>query len=176
MTRQETMLKIADKYRSEGYSVIEAAGTGVLPQEIDHLRDRVDLIAEKDGLYLVVEVKRRDELYEISPLAAVDRLLPGWSYELVVYPPAGVDDVPLEDGEPGPAYVESLLTEAEELVDSGKPRAAFLLAWSAVETAMRTAANRERLDIKDGAPLLVLNTLCTYAVISREDFERLRHA
>ena len=62
------------------------------------------------------EIKRRDELYEISPLAAaVDRLLPGWSYELVVYPPAGVDDIPLEDGEPGPEYVESLLTEARRV-------------------------------------------------------------
>jgi len=39
----------------------------------------------------------------------------------------------LEDGEAGPAYVESLLTEAVELVDAGKQRAAFLVAWSAVD-------------------------------------------
>ena len=153
MTRHETTLKVADKYRSEGYSVREAGATGVVPPEISHLRDRIDLIAEKDGQHVLVEIKRRDELYEISPLAAaVDRLLPGWSYELVVYPPAGVDDIPLEDGEPGPEYVESLLTEARELVDSGKPRGAFLVAWSAVETAMRTAAIRDELEIKDGAP------------------------
>ncbi|MGO9463492.1 MAG: hypothetical protein ACLQVF_04930 [Isosphaeraceae bacterium] len=175
MTRHEMMYKVADKYRSEGYSVMVAAGTGVVPKELDHLRDRIDLIAEKDGERVVVEVKRRDELYEISPLAvAVDQLLPGWSYDLVVYPPAGVDDIPLEDGEPSRAYVESLLTEAEELVDSGKPRAAFLVAWSAVETAMRTAALREQLDIKDGAPLFVLNTLATAGVISHEEYDRLR--
>jgi len=130
MIRHEVMLKVADKYRSEGYSVREAAGTGLVPKEIDHLRDRIDLIAEKDGEHVVVEVKRRDELYEISPLAvAVDQLLPGWSYDLVVYPPAGVDDIPLEDGEPSQDYIESLWTEAQELVDSGKPRAAFLVAW-----------------------------------------------
>ncbi len=173
MTRHEVMFKVADKYRSEGYSVKEAAGAGLVPKELDHLRDRIDLIAEKDGEHVVVEVKRRDELYEISPVA-VDQLVPGWSYNLVVYPPAGVDDIPLEDGEPGPDYVESLLTEAEELVDSGKPRAAFLVAWSAVETAMRTAAHREQLDIKDGAPLFVLNTLGTAGVISHEEYDRLR--
>jgi len=169
------MLKIGDKYRSEGYSVREAGGTGLLPKEIDHLRDRIDLIAEKDGEHVVVEVKRRDQLYDISPLAtALDRLLPGWTYELVVYPPAGVDEIPLEDGEPGADHVDSLLMEAQELVDSGKPRAAFLVAWSAVETATRTAALREQLDIKDGAPLFVLDTLCTYGVISHEEYDRLR--
>jgi hypothetical protein len=147
----------------------------LVPKEIDYPRDRIDLIAEKDGKCVVVEVKRRDELYEISPLAAaVDQLLPGWSYELVVYPPAGVDDIPLEDGEPSPDYVQSLLTEAEELVDHGKPRPAFLVAWSAVETAMRTAALREQLDIKDGAPLFVLNTLCAYGVIGQEDYDQVR--
>lgn len=37
------MLKVAEKYRSEGYAVSEAAGTGVVPKEIDHLRGRIDL-------------------------------------------------------------------------------------------------------------------------------------
>jgi len=169
------MSKIADKYRTEGYSVREAAGTGLVPKEIEHLRNRIDLVAERDEEHVVVEVKRRDELYEISPLAAaVDQLPPGWSYELIVYPPAGVDDIPLEDGEPGPDHVESLLTEAHELVDAGKPRAAFLVAWSAVETAMRTAALREQLEIEEGSPLFVLNTLCTNGIISQEEYDRLR--
>ena len=95
MTKDEILEQVAEKYRSEGYHVTMAAGTGVVPAEIDHLRGHIDLIAQKDGEYVAVEVKRRDQLYEINPLEmAVKQYLPGWSYDLVVYPPDGVDGDP----------------------------------------------------------------------------------
>ena len=124
---------------------------------------------------MAVEVKRRDQLYEIHPLGeAVKQHLPGWSYDLVVYPPNGIDGIPLEDGEPAPEYVESLLTEAQRLLDFGMPRAAFLVGWSAIETVMRTTAGREKLEIGDGSPGFVLKTLYSNGVISFEDYDRLR--
>ena len=175
MTKDEILEQVANRYRAEGYRVTVAAGRGVLPIEIYDLRDHVDLIAQKDGEYVAIEVKRRDQLYEISPLdMAVKQLLPGWSYDLVVYPPGGVDDIPLEDGEPDPEYVESLLSEAQQLLDFGKPRAAFLVAWSAIESTMRTAARHEKLNIEEGIPRFVLKTLYSNGVISYEDYVRLR--
>src|SRR5439155_20491668 len=120
-----------------------------IPPELSHLRDHVDLIAQKDGKHVAVTVKRRDQLNELDPpeMAGVQQL-PGWRFDLAVYPPRGVDEIPLDDGEPSPEYVESLLTEAQQLLDLGKPRAAFLVAWSANESTMRTAAHREDLDIE----------------------------
>jgi hypothetical protein len=175
MTKDEIVEQAADKYESEGYHVTKAAGKGAVPIEIDHLRERIDLIAEKDGEYVVVEVKRRDQLHEISPLEmTVKRNLPGFRYDLVVYPPGGVDDIPLEDGEPNAEYVESLFDEAQRLVDLDKPRAAFLIAWSAVESAMRESIRRERLEMRDGAPSFVMQTLYSNGVISFEDYDRLR--
>jgi uncharacterized protein YutE (UPF0331/DUF86 family) len=174
MTRDEVLNQAADKYRSEGYSVTITAG-GAVPPELSHLRDHVDLIAQRNGESVAVEVKRRDQLYEINPLEmAGNQHLPGWSFDLVVYPPSGVDGIPLEDGEPSPEYVESLLTEAQQLLDLGKPRAAFLVAWSAIESTMRTAARRESLEIEEGAPRFVLKTLYANGVISYEDYDRLR--
>jgi len=175
MTKHEMLEQVADKYRSEGYRVTMAAGNGVVPQPIAHLRDHFDLFAQKDQEHVAIEVKRRDQLHEISSVdLAVKQFLPGWSYDLVVYPPDGVDGIPLEDGEPSPEYVDSLLAEAQQSLDSAKPRAAFLLVWSAIESAMRSAARRESLEIRDGAPRFVLKTLYSNGIISYEDFDRLQ--
>src|SRR5262249_42623223 len=129
----------------------------------------------KDGESIAIEVKRRDQLYQLNPPeAARIQTLPGWSYDLAVYPPDGVDDIPLEDGEPSPQYVQSLLAEARRTLDLGEHGAAFLVAWSAIETSMRTAARREELEIKEGVPQFVLTTLYSNGVMSYEDYERLR--
>lgn len=152
-----------------------AAETDLLPDGLSGLPGQIDLVAEKGGKYSAIEVKRRDELYEIGPLAEAIKDLPGWDYDLVVYPPDGADEIPLEDGEPSPEYVESLLAEAQRSLDLGQPRGAFLVAWSATETAMWTAARREGLEIKEGVPQFVLTTLYSNGVISFEDYDRLGH-
>jgi hypothetical protein len=152
MNRNEFLLQLADQYRSEGYDVTMAA-EATLPLELSNLRDHVDLIARKNGESIAIEVNRRDQLYQLNPPeAARIQALPGWSYDLAVYPPDWVDEIPLEDGEPSPEYVESLLAEAQRTLDVDQHRAAFLVAWSAIETAMRTAARREDLDIDRGVP------------------------
>jgi hypothetical protein len=174
MTKDEMLEQVADRYRSEGYRVTITAG-GAVPPELSHLRDHVDLVARKDGESVAVMVKRRDRLYQINPSEmAGNQHLPDWSFDLVVYPPGGVDEIPLEDGEPSPEYVDSLLAEAQRLLDLGQPRAAFLIAWSAIESTMRTAARREKLEIAEGVPRFVLTTLYSNGVISYEDYDRIR--
>ena len=49
--------KVAEKYRSKGYPVTMAAGPGVVPRPIDHLRDQLDLIAQKGQEYVAIEVR-----------------------------------------------------------------------------------------------------------------------
>ena len=167
LEKKQVLDRVAERYRSEGYEVILAASTGALPVEIDHLRESVDLIAHRSDEWVVIEVKRRDELYDINPLAiAIQRNLPEWRYDLVVYPPGGVDDIPLEAGEPSSEYVESLLKKSQELLGFNKTRASLLVGWSAAESAMRTAARRENLPIGDGDPRFVLKTLYSNGIVS----------
>jgi hypothetical protein len=173
MNKLKVVESVADHYRDEGYQVTLAANTGVLPSEIDHLRESVNLIAHRGDETVVIEVKRRDQLHGINPLAeAIKQNFPKWRYDLVVYPPDGVDGIPLEDGEPDPDYVEALLKEAHELLDSGKQRASFLITWAAAESAMRTLARREKLEIGNGDPGFVLKTLYSNGVVSFEVYER----
>ena len=158
-----------------GYHVTLAAGEGVLPMGLDELRESVDLIARRNDKWVAVEVKRRDQLHGINPLAvAIKQNLPKWRYDLVVYPPDGIDEIPLEDGEPDQHYVDSLLKEAQEFLDSGKLRASFLMTWAAAESAMRTLARREKLEIGNGDPGFVLKTLYSNGVVSFEVYERFR--
>ncbi len=167
--------RVAERYRSEGYEVIRAAGKGILPIQIDHLRESVDLIAHRGDEWVVVEVKRRDELYDINPLAiAIQHNLPEWRYDLVVYPPDGVDGIPLEAGEPSSEYVESLLKESQELLGFNMTRASLLVGWSAAESAMRTAARREKLPIGNGDPHFVLKTLYSNGIVSFDVYDKLR--
>jgi hypothetical protein len=175
MKKHDVLESVAERYRSEGYQVMVAANRGILPSEINHLRESVDLIAYKDDERVAIEVKRRDQLYEINPLAeAIKQNLPEWRYDLVVYPPDGVDGIPLEDGEPDPDYVEALLKEAHEFLDSGKLRASFLMTWAAAESAMRTAARRENLEIGNGDPAFVLKTLYSNGVVSFDVYDGFR--
>ena len=58
-----------------------------------------------------------------------------------------------------PSILSHCLRRLHQLLDFGKPRAAFLIAWSAIESTMRTAARREELEIEEGAPRFVLKTL-----------------
>jgi Holliday junction resolvase-like predicted endonuclease len=67
MTKDEMLEQVANKYESEGYHVTRDPGGGFLPFPISDLRQHIDLIFEKDGKYTFVEVKRRDQLREISP-------------------------------------------------------------------------------------------------------------
>jgi REase_AHJR-like len=175
MTKEEILQQVAERYRSDGYTVMMTAGRNDLPTEIPRLPVHVALIAQKNGESVAVEVLRRDQLHDINPSEmALNQRPPGWNYDLVVYPPNGVDGIPLEDGEPNPEYVESLVEEAQQLLEFGKLRGAFLVAWSAIESTMRTAARREELDIENGDPRFVLKTLYSNGALSYEDYDRLR--
>jgi REase_AHJR-like len=177
MNKHDALNRVAQQYRDEGYQVTMAASKGALPIAIDHLRESVDLIAQRGDQWVAVEVKRRDQLHEINPMAiAIEQNLPKWTYDLVVYPPDGIDGIPLEDGEPDPDYVEALLIEARELLDSGKLRASFLMTWAAAESAMRTSARRENLEIGNGDPSFVLKTIYSNGVVSFDVYERFRRS
>jgi hypothetical protein len=174
LTKSQILERVAERYRSEGYEVTLAAAPGALPEEIDHARKDVALLAHKGREWVAIDVKRRDELYEINPLAIAIKNLPEWRYDLVVYPPDEIDAIPLGNGEDESHYVESLLKEAEEVLDSGKLRAAFVMAWSAAEATMRLAAVREGEEIRNGDPHFVLKTLYSNGIMSFDVYERFR--
>ena len=163
--------KTAEEYRSNGYDVqLEAV--------LDFFPDfRADLLVRKGDEVKVIEVKSRPSLAadpRISELAKLIDAKPGWSFELVlVGEPERVDSpagaLPFE----GQGILRRL-EQAEMSLGAGIPEAAFLLAWSAGEAALRELIAAEGVsDPRITSPRFVLDQAVFRGVISREEYDNL---
>lgn len=161
----------AEQYRSKGYVVSRGEALDVLPGF------RADLVARKGDEVKVIEVKCRSTLTatpEVSELARLLNTKPGWSFELVlVGEPEGLDspdDAKSFEGE----NILQRIKQAERVLESGFPEAAFLLAWSAFEAVLREMIEEEGVSIKRITTSgYVLNLAVIHGVISRDDYQDL---
>jgi len=169
MKDQDLLTRVAEQYRRDGYDVSQ--NSDLLPAP---LRDRgVDLIAWKDNDHVAIQVKNRDQLYDLVQSTEDADLPPGWRFDLVVYPPKRDSvDVPQNGVPQPPGYALHLIQESEELLKSGSLRAALVLSWSAVEAALREAAQREDIELDGSSLRFALKSLYSAGVIAREDYDQ----
>ncbi len=128
---------IADRYRSQGYHVAFDEPLEVLPGY------RADVVARRGSEVKVIEVRMRSALASSSQLDLLAQAIenrPGWSFELVLVaepdrlePPAGAKPYDA-------SALRSRVEQAESMLESGQAEAAFLLAWSSCEAALRLLA------------------------------------
>ena len=145
-TREQRFVeKRAAEYRSRGYVVLKDAPLDFFPGF------RADLLVQKDGESKVIEVKTRTSMAqtpEIAELAEVLSSMPGWSFDLLLVGEPERLDAP-EDIRPfsGQEIIERI-HGAERALEYGILDAAFLLAWSACEAALREMLATEDFEIK----------------------------
>jgi hypothetical protein len=139
---------------------------------------RIDLLARRGEEVIAVQVRSGDELHDLTDYKQLAERLqsePGWEPELVVFPPEDGEQLPQQGTELGVDHIQALVEEASRASAAGVLRASFLIAWAALEAAMRQAARREGITMDRGDPSFVLKTLYANGVISREDHERSAH-
>ncbi len=168
MTEQEAITQAAEKYRNEGYTVALGPDPATLPAE---LRGRKPaLVANKNGTAVLVEIWSRERINDLPPAL----LPPGWQFDVVMLPRTPAAGAP----DPGPAataeFANRLLMELEDLVPKGARRARFLLGWSAVEAAMRVAAQRAGIDPQPLAPRQLMSELVSAGLLSHDRLARLQ--
>ena len=164
--------KMAEEYRGQGYEVEHGAPLEFLPSF------RADLLVHKGDETKVVAVKARQSLAADPKIAEVARLLeskPGWSFELLlVSEPERVDStegISSFDGE----RIAKRLAEAEQSLNDGLSEAAFLLAWSALEAAMRSLIEAEGVPItRITSPQFLLDQTTFHGLLSRDEYDELR--
>ena len=86
---QRKLRSVARRYEREGYRVTTPGRGGHLPAFLDGFSP--DLIAEREGDRVVIEVKRSDAVRgsnDLTEIAARVSREPGWRFELVALPPA----------------------------------------------------------------------------------------
>ena len=163
--------KTAEEYRSKGYEVLLEAPLDFMPGF------RADLLVRKGDEARVIEVKSRPTLAadpKISELARLIESMPGWTFELVL-----VGEPEKVDSPEGARSFESekivqRIEEAERSLEAELPEAAFLLAWSASEAAIRELLTARGVSGKSiTAPGYVLDQGFYHGVISRNDHDAL---
>ena len=163
--------KTAEEYRSNGYEVQLAAVLDFLPNF------QADLLVRKGDEVKVIEVKSRSSLAadpRISELAQLIDSKPGWSFELIlVGEPEKVDSPVGARAFEGEGILQRI-EQAERSLGAGMPEAAFLLAWSACEAAVRELIAAEGVsDTRITSPRFVLDQAVFRGVISREKYDNL---
>ena len=163
--------KTAEEYRSQGYEVEQGVPLEFLPGF------RADLLVQMDDEMKVVAVKARQSLAADPRIAEVARLLeskPGWSFELLlVSEPERVDS---SEGISsfGTEHIAKRLEEAEQSLQVGLPEAAFLLAWSALEAAMRALVEAYGIPVTHiTSPRFLLDQTTFHGLISRDEYDEL---
>jgi uncharacterized protein YutE (UPF0331/DUF86 family) len=171
MNENELLETAAEEYRKEGYTVHIHPSPNQLP---DFLRDEgIDMVAEKGSERIAIQVKSREQLYTIMPMKEKVDGQPGWGYDIVVLPRELSEEIPQNGKRTDPQFTATLIEEAETLLRAGAVRAAFVIAWSAVEAVMREIASRENIEIEKVTPRFILKSLYSVGIVSRQDFDKL---
>ena len=136
--------KMAAEYLSNGYSV-EREGT------LDFLPGfRPDLLVKKGDEVKVIEVKPKTSLPTDPGIFEITKAIsarPGWSFELRLLDEPERMDAPSGARPYEIPAIDRRISEAEAAAAAGLKDAAFLLAWSACEAAIRILVSAAGVDI-----------------------------
>ena len=162
--------RTAEEYRNQGYEVTEEAPLDFFPGFY------ADLLARKNDEVKVIEVRSRSSLNANPRIAELARIIdtkPGWNFELLlVGEPEKIDspeDAAIFDSDP-----LGRIGQAEEALSLGLPEAAFLLAWSACEAAIREMLQAQGIsEAGISSPAYVLDQAVFQGLISRNDYDKL---
>lgn len=166
---------LAQEYQHKGYEVIETPGQEQLPEFL--LGYHPDLLIRKDNEATVVEVKTRSSLTKEPQLKDLARILhakQGWNFELVILG----EDVQLDTPEGAISFkqgdIRQGLETAKQLLTSGAPEAALLIAWSRLEAIVRLIAEEDEVTLNQlDSPSSLLKQAVTNGLIAREDYQLL---
>jgi hypothetical protein len=154
--------QVADEYQKLGYKVSIGPRGALLPEPLRELQYEYDLLAERADEHVVVEIKSSRTLTsapDIHVIAERLRAYPGWRLDLRVFEPSS----PL----PSRERLAERAMMSRALVSQGYLEPALLMAWAALESAIRLLANRFEGEVQLRIPALI-DTLNAEGILSDE--------
>jgi uncharacterized protein YutE (UPF0331/DUF86 family) len=163
--------RLRARYAEQGFSFIIHPTPAQLPDFFGTYRP--DAIAQKPGINIAIEVKRRPTPEVQRSLQEIRRLFdrhPEWQFTVSYM---GSDPLlSLAIPVASPAAIRSGIGEVKTLLEQGQRRAAFIMAWSLLEAALH------RLDNETGTrprtPGTVIQTLAMLGYFDPETERRIR--
>ena len=163
---------LAAQYQEQGYAVQREPAPDCIPFSLGNYRP--DLLAEKAGEHLLIEVKNRLTPVSIGRLRDIAELVnqqPGWRFLFVNAGPDSEDDhLPQEPL--SWSSIASRIAQAKRLHQTGDSEAAILLLWSALEALLRRHAESMDLPLAHLSALALLDYLYSEADLSFEHFDQ----
>ncbi len=168
--------RIADEYRAEGYQVTVRPNDAQVPSFA--VGFHLDLLATKSDERVLVQVKKHREDLQKDPqsmhVADVVNAQPGWRLDLVVLNgDSATEKLARELPEPSVDAILRNLDHAEDSARTGDHDSAFIIAWAALEAAMRRAARSAGIQLQNISPLFLLSTLYSNGLLERSEFDQL---
>jgi len=178
ISEELSIQKVAEQYENDGYEVHIRPGGAALPSFLGGFEP--DIIAHKAAEHVVVEVKEQRHLagdHSVAYLGSKVNAQPGWRFDLVVMPSdEWPDEITERSVERDATGIKALLNTARGLLILGQIEAACLIAWSALEAALRQSAQQNGIALESKSPQLVVRTLHTEGLMSRAEYDRTQDA
>jgi uncharacterized protein YutE (UPF0331/DUF86 family) len=129
------MDNLHDRYTGEGYRFFRYPGREIVPAFLGDFRPDAIAIGPEDRIVIEVKTTRgSSDPDRLSRVASLFSGHPDWKF-VVVFADEEPQDRPLSNV--SRTRIEREIEVAEDLADQGQLRAAFLLAWAALEAAAR---------------------------------------
>ena len=167
----QKVAELAAEYERKGYLVTRPQRPQDTPEFLRKLGYTPDLIAKSKDETLIIEVKSRETsatLASLSQIAESVNARPGWQFVLVFTNPRSTPSSPQR---PSPDKVTTLLEKSRALRYESHPHneAAFLFAWAAIETALRTLPSLANTERAASTPSTLIRNAVIDGVLARED-------
>jgi hypothetical protein len=172
--------QLADEYTTKGYTVVYPRSVKDLPVFLRTEGYLPDLVVTSENENLVIEVKTSETVRQDTKLSRVSELVnrqPGWHFLFVLTNPKS--EVP-DTFEPMNRRWRDLLAKSRHpaLAAPELTEAAFLLAWAALEGAIRDATAQDELKKSTKSaltkmPMSLIRDAAILGLIDRKDLGRL---
>lgn len=173
---RDKVQELAREYREKGYRVLIEPKKVDLPHFLKNMNYRPDLIALSETGNLIFEVKSSTTVQKVKEFARVADLIrehEGWDFVFVMTNPKEKQEREIGAQIPSIKDACQYISKAKRLLEVDRndefSDAAFLLAWSAMEAAIRYAL-AEIYGQKDQKKVIsLIRDSVMYGIVSRED-------
>ena len=166
--------ELVRSYKAQGFAVKTEPAAEDIPFDLGGYQP--DLLAEKEGQHLIVEVKKAGvplSVDRLQSLAEIIRQHAGWRLLLVPTDEEGPSQPLSNVGElVSWQAVAERAKRADHLLQLGETDAAFLILWSAFEAMLRRHAEQVSLPIERLSTSALLNYLYSQGELSYEQFQQ----
>jgi hypothetical protein len=168
---------MADRYRAQGYEVVVRPGPEDLPAFAKDFQ--VEILARRDDGGVLASAKKSASDLEADPnvprYAEVTNQQPGWRFDLFVLgPDRQATPEKREAKELSEEDIRRYWDEVKRLLRAGFVAPSLVVAWAALESAMRRRLRAEGEEAGWGtSPRTMLNELYSAGVLSNSVFRNL---